>query len=145
MKARNAVYVLLHTLAHILIKEMAMQAGYSSSSMHERIYANEDMHGLLIYTGAADKEGSLGGLVQLGKKEKFFGLLKGALENALTCTTDPECLDKEPDSETINGAACHACCMISETACENGNRMLDRSLVVPLPDHEEMAYFKDFF
>ena len=144
-KPRNAVYVLLHTLAHILIKEMAMQAGYSSSSMHERIYAGEDMHGLLIYTGAADKEGSLGGLVQLGKKEKFFGLLKGALENALTCTTDPECLDKEPDSETINGAACHACCMISETACENGNRMLDRSLVVTLPDHEEMAYFKDFF
>lgn len=145
MKPRNAVYVLLHTLAHILIKEMAMQAGYSSSSMHERIYASEDMYGLLIYTGAADKEGSLGGLVQLGKKDKFFGLLKGALENALTCTTDPECLDKEPDSETINGAACHACCMISETACENGNRMLDRSLVVPLPDHEEMAYFKDFF
>lgn len=144
-KPRDAKYVLLHTLAHILIKEMAMQAGYSSSSMHERIYSGDGMCALMIYTGAADKDGSLGGLVQLGKKEKFYKLLNDALEHALTCTTDPECLDKEPDSETINGAACHACCMISETACENGNRMLDRSLVVPLPDHEEIAYFKDFF
>lgn len=144
-KPRDAKYVLIHTLAHLLIKEMAMQSGYSSTSMHERIYAGPNMSALLIYTGAADKEGSLGGLVQLGRKERFFALLKGALENALTCTTDPECLDKEPDSETINGAACHACSMISETACENGNRMLDRSLLIPLPDHEEMAYFKEFF
>ena len=144
-KPRDAKYVLLHTIAHLLIKEMAMQSGYSSTSMHERIYSSPNMAGLLIYTGAADKEGSLGGLVQLGKRDKFGALLKGALDHALTCTTDPECLDKEPDSETINGAACHACCMISETACENGNRMLDRSLLVPLPDHQETAYFKEFF
>lgn len=33
--------------------------------------------------------------------------------------------------------------MISETACENGNRMLDRALVVPLDEREQLAYFKD--
>ena len=38
------------------------------------------------------------------------------------------------------GAACHSCTMISETACENGNRLLDRALVVPVPEHEEMGY-----
>jgi hypothetical protein len=141
-KTRNGEYVLLHTLSHMLIKEMAIQSGYSSASLHERIYSSENMCGLLIYTGAADKEGSLGGLVELGGMNKLIPLLKGALENALTCTTDPECFMKNPTSDRLNGAACHSCTMISETACENGNRLLDRALVVPVPEHEEMGYFR---
>lgn len=140
-KSRNGEYVLIHTLSHMLIKEMAIQSGYSSSALHERIYSSDKMCGLLIYTGAADKEGSLGGLVELGSMEKLIPLLKGALENGLTCTTDPECFMKNPTTDRINGAACHSCTMISETACENGNRLLDRALVVPLPEHEEMGYF----
>lgn len=28
-------------------------------------------------------------------------------------------------------------------ACENGNRLLDRALVVPVPEHEEMGYFRE--
>jgi hypothetical protein len=141
-KPRNAEYVLLHTLSHMLIKEMAMQSGYSSSALHERIYSSANMCGLLIYTGAADKEGSLGGLVELGSMSKFLPLLKGALENGLICTTDPECFMKNPTSDRLNGAACHSCTMISETACENGNRLLDRAVVVPLSEHEEMGYFR---
>lgn len=58
-KSRNGEYVLIHTLSHMLIKEMAIQSGYSSSALHERIYSSDKMCGLLIYTGAADKEGSL--------------------------------------------------------------------------------------
>jgi hypothetical protein len=142
-KVRNAEYVLLHTLSHILIKEMAIQSGYSSAALHERIYSSENMCGLLIYTGAADKEGSLGGLVELGGMNKLIPLFKGAFENALTCTTDPECFMKNPTTDRLNGAACHSCTMISETACENGNRLLDRTLVVPVPEHEEMGYFRE--
>lgn len=142
-KPRNAEYVLLHTFSHMLIKEMAMQSGYSSSALHERIYSSKNMCGILIYTGAADKEGSLGGLVELGGMNKFLPLLKGALENGLICTTDPECFMKNPTSDRLNGASCHSCTMISETACENGNRLLDRALVVPVPEHEEMGYFRD--
>ena len=81
--------------------------------------------------------------VELGGMNKFLPLLKGALENGLTCTTDPECFMKNPTSERLNGAACHSCTMISETACENGNRLLDRALVVPVPEHEEMGYFRE--
>ena len=142
-KPRTGEYVLLHTLSHMLIKEMAMQSGYSSTSLHERIYSSPEMSGILIYTGAADKEGSLGGLVELGNMQKFIPLLKDALEHAFTCTTDPECFMKNPTTDRINGAACHSCTMISETACENGNRLLDRALVVPLPEKEEMGYFRN--
>ena len=141
-KKRNAEYVLLHTLSHMLIKEMALVSGYSSAALSERIYSNENMCGLLIFTGAADKEGSLGGLVEQGGMDKFIPLLTKALENGLTCTTDPECFMKNPTSERLNGAACHSCTMISETACECGNRLLDRAFVVPIPEHEEMAYFR---
>lgn len=142
-KTRDAEYVLLHTFSHLLIKEMAMQSGYSSSAIKERIYSSDTMCGLLVYTGSSDKEGSLGGLVELGDMDKLLFLLKESLQNALTCTTDPECFMNTPTKDKINGAACHSCTMISETACENGNRLLDRALVVPVPEREICGYFRE--
>ena len=65
-----------------------------------------------------------------------------AFEEALACTNDPECLHNMPSDDTSNGAACHSCCMVSETACENGNRMLDRGLIIPLTGRENDSYFK---
>lgn len=141
--SRDAKYVLLHTFSHLLIKEMSLQSGYSSSAIKERIYSNEDMAGILLYTGSSDKEGSLGGLVELGSISRLLPIIKSAFESALICTNDPECLANFPDIEKSNGAACHSCCMISETACENGNRLLDRALVVPLAEREEDAFFKE--
>ena len=140
---KNAKYVLMHTFAHLLIKEMSLQSGYSSSSIKERIYCGDDMCGVLLYTGSSDKEGSLGGLVELGNYDKLIPLIKSAFENALICTNDPECMESNPTVEKSNGAACHSCCMISETACENGNRLLDRTLVVPIGDKSEQSYFKE--
>ena len=140
---RDAEYVLMHTFAHLLIKEMSLKSGYSSSAIRERIYSSDKMSGILLYTGSSDKEGSLGGLVELGHCRKLIPMIKSALENALVCTNDPECLSKLPTAQKSSGAACHSCCMISETACENGNRMLDRALVVPLDEREEQAYFKE--
>jgi len=143
VKERNGEYVLIHTFAHLLIKEMSLQSGYSSTAIRERIYSSPTMCGVLFYTGSSDKEGSLGGLVELGEISKLRKLLKSAIENALLCTTDPECANSPVDSNTLNGAACHSCCMLSETACENGNRLLDRSLIVPLDGKAELSFFKE--
>lgn len=140
---RNGLYVLMHTFSHLLIKQMAMSSGYSSAAIRERIYFGEKMSGILLYTGSSDKEGSLGGLVELGNIDKLIVLMKDAFQEALLCTNDPECMSNLPAGNNSNGAACHSCCMISETACENGNRMLDRGLVVPISGREEQAYFKD--
>ena len=142
-KERDGVYVLLHTFAHLMIKEMSLQSGYSSASIRERIYSSPSMCGVLFYTGSSDKEGSLGGLVELGEESKFKKLLKAAIENALLCTTDPECSNSHIDPDTLNGSACHSCCMISETACENGNRLLDRSFIVPLGEKTGLSFFKE--
>jgi len=140
---RNGLYVLMHTFSHLLIKQMAMSSGYSSAAIRERIYFGERMSGILLYTGSSDKEGSLGGLVELGNIDKLIVLMRDAFQEALLCTNDPECMSNLPAGNNSNGAACHSCCMISETACENGNRMLDRGLVVPISGREEQAYFKD--
>lgn len=136
-------YVLMHTFAHLLIKQMSMTSGYSSSAIRERIYFSEKMTGILLYTGSADKEGSLGGLVELGNIGKLVPLMKDAFQEALLCTNDPECMSNAPAGNNLNGAACHSCCMISETACENGNRMLDRGLVVPIACRERESYFRE--
>ena len=138
---RNAIYVLMHTFAHLLIKQMSMESGYSSSAIRERIYFSEKMAGILLYTGSTDKEGSLGGLVELGNINKLVPIMKEAFQEALLCTNDPECMSNVPASNNLNGAACHSCCMISETACENGNRMLDRGLVVPIALREKESFF----
>lgn len=140
---RDAKYVLMHTFSHILIKQMSMSSGYSSAAIRERIYFSDTMNGILLYTGSADKEGSLGGLVELGEISRLNPIIKDAFQEALICTSDPECLYNMPAGKNLNGAACHSCCMISETACENGNRMLDRGLVVPIAERENQSYFKE--
>ncbi|WP_131063891.1 DUF1998 domain-containing protein [Raoultella planticola] len=143
----GARYVLLHSLAHVLMRQLALDCGYSESSVRERIYSSTDperkMAGILLYTASADSEGSLGGLVDLGTKERFTDLIHNALENAKRCSSDPLCADHQPDVHaTINGAACHACVLAPETSCEAFNRFLDRNFLVPTMAYSNMAYFK---
>ncbi|MGL5829731.1 MAG: DrmB family protein, partial [Angustibacter sp.] len=50
-----ARYVLLHTLSHLLIRQMALECGYSSASIRERIYcgvAGRPAAGILLSTAA---------------------------------------------------------------------------------------------
>lgn len=139
-------YALLHTLSHLLIRELALECGYNAASIRERIYADTGgearQAGVLIYTAAADSDGTLGGLVELGKQENLGRLLKQALGRATICSSDPLCSEHEPDKDrSLHGAACHACSFVSETSCEFGNRYLDRALIVPTLDETAAAFF----
>ena len=130
----GARYLLLHTLAHALIREFALECGYSASGIAERIYARggeKPMAGIILYTAAPDSEGTLGGLVSLGRRDRLGGLIDQALDAARLCTSDPLCADHDPrDQGQLFGAACHACLFASETSCERGNHYLDRALLV---------------
>ena len=142
----GARYVLLHSLAHILIRQLSLDCGYSASSVRERIYSSADpkrrMAGVLLYTASADSEGSLGGLVDLGSARRFPELFKGAMRSATRCSSDPLCADHQPDVHaTINAAACHACILASETSCESFNRFLDRNFLVPTMAAGALAFF----
>jgi hypothetical protein len=134
-----ARYVLVHTLSHLLIRQVALECGYSSASIRERLYvgtADQPTAGLLLSTASNDSEGTLGGLVALAD-ERFLGrLLYQALEDARTCSSDPLCAERvpEPPSDQLHVAACHACLFASETSCESGNRWLHRGVLIDLGD-----------
>jgi len=141
-------YALLHTIAHLLIRELALDCGYNAASIRERVYANteggQSQAGILIYTAAADSDGTLGGLVDLGRPENLGRLLRQALDRAKVCASDPLCAEHEPRSDSsLHAAACHACSFVSETSCECGNRYLDRALVVPTLQVTDSAFFAD--
>lgn len=125
-------FTLVHSLAHLMIRRFELEAGYSGSSLRERIYCDIDMAGLLIYTATPDSEGTLGGLVELARSQDLGQMLHRALEEARLCANDPFCASRHPtDSDThLNGAACHACLLLPETSCEHGNHYLDRATVV---------------
>nr|MDT0664389.1 DUF1998 domain-containing protein [Micromonospora sp. DSM 115978] len=127
--------LLLHTFAHLLLRQTAFEAGYATSSIRERLYVTDKdqpaMAGILLYTAAGDSEGTLGGLARLGEAARLVPLLCSSLVAAQWCSYDPVC--GESTAQGPNGvslAACHACVLVPETSCSEGNRLLDRNLVV---------------
>jgi hypothetical protein len=142
----GGAYLMLHSLAHLLITEAALDCGYGASAIKERIYAFDDIgYGILLYTGGSGSEGSLGGLV--GLADRIDDLLAMALERAALCSNDPFCASHDPNSELekryAQGAACHGCLLIAETSCERRNEFLDRALVVPTLIQRDAAFFSD--
>lgn len=130
----GARFVLLHSLAHMLIQGLSLDSGYSSSSIRERIYSSGDsanpMAGILLYTATPDSDGSLGGLAAKGDPSHLAPLLRDSIEHAQYCSSDPLCGHSAPgEMGRLNGAACHACLLVPETSCERGNRYLDRAHV----------------
>ena len=99
---------------------------------------------MLIYTASGDSEGSLGGLVRQGEKGRLEDTIISAIENASWCTSDPICIQSAGQGpESLNLAACHNCALLPETCCENGNRLLDRGVVVGTLTNPEIGYFND--
>ena len=131
-------FVLLHSLSHALMRQIALECGYTAASVRERLYCRPTgqglgpMAGILIYTAASDSEGTLGGLVQLGQPITLGRQVQHALESMRICGSDPLCSEHAPvgDGRGIHGACCHACLFAPETSCERGNRYLDRTTLV---------------
>lgn len=138
-------FVLMHTLAHLLIRQLAFECGYDSSSLRERLYVSSEpenpMAGLLIYTASGDSEGTLGGLVRQGEPGRLDRTLAAAVQNAAFCSSDPLCLESEGQgTSSLNLAACHACALLPETSCEEGNLLLDRVIVIGTPEEASLGY-----
>ncbi|MCZ4510681.1 DUF1998 domain-containing protein [Streptomyces sp. ActVer] len=134
--------VLLHTLAHVLINEWSLDAGYPAASLRERLYAADDMAGVLIYTATSDSAGSLGGLVAQGEPDRLDRAIRSAVHRAEWCSSDPLCVESEASGTGgTNLAACHACVMLPETSCEQNNILLDRALLVGTPDDPHLGFF----
>lgn len=154
-KELNPIYVVIHTLSHLLLLGISEVCGYTAASLRERIYCQnflgddgsedfEDMHGLLIYTASSSGDGSLGGLVRSGEPGRFEEIVLKALQKATWCSDDPVCIESTGQGlDSCNLAACYNCALLPETACENGNKFLDRGLVIGTLDQPKTGLFRD--
>ncbi|HBT17606.1 MAG TPA: hypothetical protein DEB05_11705 [Firmicutes bacterium] len=142
-------FIMLHTLSHLLIKQLSFECGYSIASLSERIYCAEDsdgkqMAGIFIYTASGDSEGTLGGLVRQGRPDAFPRIFRKAITGAKTCSNNPVCiLSHGQGRESLNLAACHACALLPETCCEERNGFLDRGLIVGTFEDKDMGFYSE--
>ena len=139
-------FYLVHSLAHLLMTQVSLDCGYPASAIHERLYCAPHtdavpMAGLLLMTGTSGSEGTLGGLVEEGRR--LGRHMASAWDNARLCSSDPVCASHQPtglDDRHLEGAACHSCLFLPECSCERFNQFLDRALVVPTLGVEEVAF-----
>ncbi|GAB4537258.1 MAG: DUF1998 domain-containing protein [Anaerolineae bacterium] len=130
----HPVFVWWHTLAHRLINALAVDSGYSSASVRERVFVDVEEHtgdaggGVLLYTAQPGGDGTLGGLVAL--VPAFERVLDAAFRNLDACSNDPLCGEEIFAPGKYNGAVCYACGLVSETSCEHRNMRLDRNLLL---------------
>ena len=135
-------FFMLHTFSHLLIRQLCFECGYSSSSLSERIYSDDSMAGILIYTAEADSEGALGGLVREGKPERFYNTFKTALLRSKWCSNDPICMEmKNQGMQGLNQSSCHACSLVAETSCEYANTLLSRSVLYGDINRPDVGFF----
>jgi hypothetical protein len=134
--------LLVHSLAHVVMNELSMDAGYPVASLRERLYTSGEQAGFLIYTATADSAGSLGGLCAQSAPDRLSDVVRSAMQRALWCTSDPVCIESEGSGiDNLNLAACHACLLVPETSCELRNTQLDRALLVGTPEEPDAGFF----
>lgn len=127
-------FVWWHTLSHRLINSMAIDSGYSSASIRERVYVDVDEQtgeatgGVLLYTAQPGGDGTLGGMTAL--VPQFEQVLGVAMRDLDACSNDPLCGEETFGPGKYNGAICYSCGLVSETSCEHRNMNLDRKLLL---------------
>ena len=142
-------FIMLHTLAHLLITQLSFECGYSVASLSERLYCAEEsdgkkIAGILIYTASGDSEGTLGGLVRQGCPDAFPIIFRKAVYTAKTCSNDPVCImSKGQGRDSLNLAACHACALLPETCCEERNSFLDRGMIAGTFEERNIGFFSE--
>ncbi len=138
-------YLLVHTFAHALMRQLTLECGYSTAALRERLYVSEGdegMAGLLIYTATSDADGTLGGLQRQGESHRIERAVEAAVRAMEWCSSDPLCIEGlVAGADGLSLAACHACVFAPETACEEYNRFLDRALLVGLPNSSDAGFF----
>jgi hypothetical protein len=146
--AVDIIKVAIHTLSHVILDQLSLDAGYPSAALRERLFVDDKIAGLLVYTASSDSAGSLGGVASMAETEHLRAALTDGLQRLSWCSSDPVCIESTgAGADGLNLSACHACVLAPETSCEMNNSYLDRALLFGTHDdgNEEEGLFHGLF
>jgi hypothetical protein len=125
----HELFGLLHTLAHQLLRALAVDSGYSETSLSEYLFPYE-LAFALHPNGRS--ESSIGALRTV-LEQNLGAVVNRAMDND-TCLYDPNCMD-------ANQGADHGCLLLPETACQCWNRHLSRWYLYGSPEGDMTGYW----
>ena len=111
----KAIYSILHTISHLLIKSAGINSGISKEGFAEIIFPN--IPAIFIYP--TSEQGHVLGSVSGMFENNYRKFISDAFENFEQCSFDPICT-------THHDGSCFACTMLSEVSCEHFNKDLSR-------------------
>lgn len=132
-KITKAVYTLVHSISHALIREAAEVCGLDKSSLSEYILPN--IPAIFIY--CANAQGFSMGALYSAFQAQFDKWLKHAKENSKKCIFDPICINHDK--------ACAGCLFLNEVSCKHFNKDLNRSYLCGCFDVEKKEKLKGFW
>jgi len=117
--AYDLVYSLLHTISHMILKNIHIYTGVGIESCGEKIFVNGGS--ILIY---ANNNLNIGALQYLFENKMFCedSIFQNMKLKINDCSFDPLCMNQK--------GACFSCLYIPEFVCCNFNLKLDRDLYI---------------
>jgi hypothetical protein len=112
----EAVYTLLHTLSHILLKKSSLHTGLDEQSCGEMVFPNNCA--ILLLSTSNINIGGFGFIFE----NYLYELFTEADFELRKCIYDPLCIKEK--------GACFSCMYLPEHVCHNMNRGLDRGVLV---------------
>lgn len=129
----RAVYGLVHSFSHMVLRQAVIQSGFDRTSLSEYLFP----HALsfVLYSNNRSKF-TIGGLYTLFE-QTLDEHLRAVVDKGEACVYDPVCMEET--------GACHACMHISEMSCEHFNRNLSRQYLFGRiePDGNEFIGYWD--
>jgi hypothetical protein len=124
-----ALFGLLHTMAHQLLRALAVDSGFSETSLSEYLFPYDLAFAVHPNGGS---EFTIGGLRTV-LEQNLDEVIVRAVENA-ACIYDPNCM-------VANQGVDHGCLQLPETACQSWNRALSRWHLYGSPDGTRTGYW----
>lgn len=129
----SAVYSLIHSMSHLLVKAAAELCGLNKDSISEYIFPG--IPAVMIY--CQNSQGfNMGALFNVF--EAYFDKwVKNAVKKAEKCVFDPICIERH--------RACTGCLLLNEVSCQHFNKDLDRRLVIGYVNKAEKTKLHGFW
>lgn len=130
-KITKYVFVLLHSMAHSLMKTAGDMSGISVNSLTELIFV--DTCSIFIYaqSGQGQVLGSLSGMFE----SLYFRYLNRVLQDNRDCVFDPICAERDDSS-------CQGCLILADTSCKYFNLNLGRKYLYSLNGSKIIGFWE---